>query len=59
MHNEGDLILALTCLLMMKVMMTIGKDQEPLKARLSLMKKSITRGINAKSRLLGARDTMP
>ena len=59
MHNEGDLILALTCHPVTKVMMTIGKDQEPLKARLSLMKKSITRGINAKSRLPGARDTMP
>ena len=59
MHNKGDLNLALTCPPMMKAMMTIGKDREPLKARLSLMKKSITRGINVKAHLLGAWDTMP
>ena len=59
MHNEGDLILALTCHLVMKAMMTIGKDREPLKARLSLMKKSITRGVNAKAHLPRAWDTMP
>ena len=29
MHNEGNLILALTCLMMMKTMMTIGKYREP------------------------------
>ena len=59
MHNKGDLILALTCPPMMKATMTIGKDREPLKARLSLMKKSITRGVNVKAHLLGAWDTMP
>ena len=59
MHNEGGLILALTCHPVTKAMMTIGKDREPLQARLSFMKKSITRGINAKAHLLGAWDTMP
>ena len=59
MHNEGDLILTLTCPLMMKAMTTIGRDQEPLKARPFLMKKSITRGANAEAHLLGAWDTMP
>ena len=59
MHNEGDFILALTCPPMMKAMMTIGKDREPLQARLSLMKKNIIRGVNAKTHLLGAWDTMP
>ena len=59
MHNEGNLILALTCPLMMKAMMTIGKDREPLQVRLSLMKKSITRGVNVKAHLLGAWDMMP
>ena len=54
MHNKGDLILALTCHPETKVMTTMGKDGEPLQARLSLMKKSITRGVNAKARLLGA-----
>ena len=58
MHNEGDLILTLTCPLMMKAMMTIGRDREPLQARPSLMKKSITRGANAEAHLLGAWDTM-
>ena len=59
MHNEGDFILTLTCPLMMKVMMTIGRDREPLQVRLSLMKKSITKGANAEAHLLGAWDTMP
>ena len=59
MHNEGDLILALTCSPMMKATMTIGKDQEPFQVRLSLMKKSITRGVNVKAHLLGDWDTMP
>ena len=58
MHNEADLILALTCPPMMKAIMTIGKDRELLKARPSLMKKSITRGANAEAHLLGAWDTM-
>ena len=58
MHNEGDFILTLTCPLMMKVMMTIGRDREPLQVRLSLMKKSITKGANAEAHLLGAWDTM-
>ena len=59
MHNESDLILTLTCPPMMKAMMTIGRDQEPLKARPSLMMKSITKGVNAKAHLIGAWDTMP
>ena len=59
MHNEIDLILTLTCSPMMKAMMTIGRDQEPLKARPSLMMKSITRGANAKAHLLGVWDMMP
>ena len=29
MHNEGNLILALTRLMIIKTMMTIGKDREP------------------------------
>ena len=58
MHNEGDLILALTCPLMMKVIMTIGRDREPLQARPSLMKKSTTRDVNIKAHLLGAWETM-
>ena len=53
MNNEGDLILTLTCPPMMKAMTTIGRDREPLKARPSLMKKSITRGANTKAHLLG------
>ena len=36
MHNESNLILALTCLTMMKTIMTIGKDREPPQARPSL-----------------------
>ena len=59
MHNEGDLILTLTCPPMMKTMMTIGKDREPPQVRLSLMRKSITRGANAKAYLLRAWDMMP
>ena len=59
MHNEGDLVLALTCPPMMKAMMTIGKDREPLQARPSLMKKSTTRVVNVKAHLLGAWETMP
>ena len=59
MHNEGNLILILTCPPMMKVIMTIGIDREPLQARLSFMKRSITRGTNAEAHLLGAWDTMP
>jgi len=59
MHNEDDLILGLTCPPMMKVMMTIGKDQELLQARHSLVKKSTTRGVNIKEHLLGAWETMP
>ena len=59
MHNEGDLVLALTCPPMMKAMMTIGKDREPLQARPSLMKKSTTRGVNVKAHLLGAWEMMP
>ena len=58
MLNEGDLILTLTYPLMMKAMMTIGRDREPLKAKPSLMKKNITRGANAEAHLLGAWDTM-
>ena len=42
-----------------KATMTIGKDREPFQVRLSLMKKSITRGVNVKVHLLGAWDTMP
>ena len=59
MHNEGNLVLALTCPPMMKAMMTIGKDREPLQARPSLMKKSTTRGVNVKAHLLGAWEMMP
>ena len=59
MLNESDLILTLTYPLMMKAMMTIGRDQEPLQVRPSLMKKSITRGTNADAHFLGAWDTMP
>ena len=54
MHNEGDLILALTCPPMMKAMMTIGKDRELLHVRPSLTKKSTTEGVNVKAHLLGA-----
>ena len=59
MHNEGNLILALTRLMIIKMMMTIGKDREPPQVRLSLMRKSITRGANAKAYLLRAWDMMP
>ena len=59
MHNEGDLFLTVTCPSTMKAMMTIGRDREPLQARPSLMKKSITRGANVEAHLLGAWDTMP
>ena len=58
MHNEGDLILALTCPPMMKAIMTIGKDRE-LQARSSLMKKGITGGANVKAHLLAAWEAMP
>ena len=50
MHNEGSLILALTRL----TMMTISKDREHPQARLSLMRKSVTRGVNAEAHLLRA-----
>ena len=53
MHNKGNLILALTCPPMMKVMMTIGKDRELLQARPSLTKKSTTISVNIKAHLLG------
>ena len=59
MHNKGNLILALTCLTMMKMMMTIGKDREPPQVRLSFIRKSVTRGANAEAYLLGASDTVP
>ena len=59
MHNEGDLILALACLPMMKAIITIGKDRELLQARPSLMKKGITGGVNIKDYLLGAWEMMP
>ena len=59
MHNEGDLILALTCPPMMKAIMTIGRDQELLQGRPSLMKKGITGGLYVKAHLLGAWETMP
>ena len=59
MHNEGDLILDLTCPPMMKVIMTIGKDRELLQARPSLTKKSTTGGVNVKAHLLGAWEMMP
>ena len=59
MHNEGDLILALTCLLMMKAIMTIGKDRELLQARPSLTKKGTTGGAKVKAYLLGAWEVMP
>ena len=59
MHNEGDFILALICPPMMKAIMTIGKDQELLKGRPSLMKKGTTGGPNVKAHLLEAWETMP
>ena len=58
MHNEGDLILTLTCPPMMKAMTIIGRDREPSQARPFLMKKSITKGAIAEAHLLGAWDTM-
>ena len=59
MHSEGDLILTLTCPPMMKAMITIGRDREPLQVRPSLMKKSTTKGANTEAHLLGAWDTTP
>ena len=59
MHSERNLILALTRLTVMKTMMTIGKDREPPQAKLSLTRKSITRGANVEAHLLRAWDTMP
>ena len=59
MHNEGDLILALTCLLMMKAIMTTGRDRELLQARPSLTKKGTTGGAKVKAYLLGAWEVMP
>ena len=44
---------------MMKEMMTIGRDREPFQVRHFPMKKSTTRGVNAKAHLLEAWDTMP
>ena len=41
-----------------KTMTTVGKGQGPLQARLSLMWKSITKGVNAEALLQGACDTM-
>ena len=58
MHNEGNLILALTCPSMMKAIMTIGKDRELLQARPSLMKKGTSGGANVKAHLLRAWGTM-
>ena len=59
MHNEGDIILALICPSMMKAIMTIGRDQELLQGRPSLMKKGTIRGPNVKAQLLVASETMP
>ena len=59
MHSEGNLNLALTRLTVMKTMMTIGKDREPPQAKLSLTRKSVTRGVNTEAYLLEAWDTMP
>ena len=59
MHNEGNLILALTCPPMMKAIMTIGRDRELLQARPFLMKKGTIGGANVKAHLLGAWETMP
>ena len=59
MHNESNLILTITRLTRMKMMMTIGKDREPSQARLSLMRKSATKGANAEAHLLRAWDMMP
>ena len=58
MHNEDNPLIALTRFTTMKTMTTIGKDQEPPQARLSLMWKSVTRGANAEAHLQGAWDTM-
>ena len=43
----------------MKTMTTIGKGQGPPQARLSLMWKSVTKGVNAVAHLQGAWDTTP
>ena len=59
MHNEGDLILALTCFLMMNVIMTIGRDRELLQTRPSLTKKGTTGDAKVKAYLLGAWEVMP
>ena len=59
MHNEGDLILGLTYPPMMKVTMTIGKDQGLHQVRPFLTKKSTTGGVSVKAHLLGAWKTMP
>ena len=59
MHNEGDLILALTCFLMMKAIMTTGRDRELLQVRPSLTKKGTTGDAKVKAYLLGAWEVMP
>ena len=42
-----------------KMMTTISKGQGPLQARLYLMWKSVTKGVNAEAHLQGAWDTTP
>ena len=51
--------LAQTHLSMTKTMTTIGKGPRPPQVRLSLMWKSVTKGVNAETHLQGAWDTTP
>ena len=59
LHNKDNPLLTLTRFSMMKTMTAIGKGQGPLQARLSLMRKNVTRGANAEAHLQGAWDTTP
>ena len=54
LHNEDNPFLALTQFSTMKTMTTIGKGQQPPQVRLSLMRKSVTRGTNTEAHLQGA-----
>jgi len=54
MHSEGDLLLVLTYPLKMKRMTIIGRDQEFLQARLSLMKTSTIIDENVRACPVGA-----
>ena len=62
MHNKGNLVLGLTCPLMMKVtitIVTIDEDRGLPQVRPFLMKKSTTEGVGIEAYLLGAWETMP